>query len=136
MQNQTEITIGKGENAVKYGILFNNLAIMEAETSFGVDLRNFNFMKSATEMTILIYCGIVAFCAKYRVKPIDWIEFYEMAENNEIEPTQVASIVETFRDSTVVTEFIKTVSDALEKINKDQSVEKKKEARALLKKGK
>jgi hypothetical protein len=139
MQNETEITIGKGKDAVKYGILFNNYAIMEAETSFGVDLRKFNFIKSPSEMIILFYCGIIAYCAKYRIKPIDWEQFYDLADSGEIETGQIKGIVEAFQNSTVISNFIKSVGEAVEEFNKknekEAETEKKKTAKASLKKG-
>ena len=136
MNGQTEIKLGLGKDAVTYGVLFNNQSIAEAEVSFGVDLRTFNFLKSPTEMIILIYCGIVSFCAKYRQVPIKWDDFYELVENNAIDKEQVIPIVKAFQESTVMTTFIKSVADALEKYNNSQSTEKKKKAIQSLKKGK
>ena len=136
MQGQTEIKIGKGEDAVTYGVLFNNLALGEASHRFGVDLRTFNFLKSVSELSILVYCGIVAFCAKYQEKPISWSEFYDKIESDEIEPKEFEKAIKAFQESTVMSNFIQEVQAIANKIASEGETEKKKKAIASLKKGK
>ena len=136
MQGQTEIKIGKGEGAITYGVLFNNLALGEASHRFGVDLRSFNFLKSVSELTILVYCGIVAFCAKYQEKPISWSDFYDMIEADEIDPKEFEKAIKAFQESTVMSNFIQQVQAIANKIESEEKTEKKKKAIQSLKKGK
>ena len=136
MQGQTEINIGKGKDSVTYGVLFNNLALGEASHRFGVDLRSFNFLKSVSELTILVYCGIVAFCAKYQEKPISWSDFYDKIDSDEIEPKEFEKAIKAFQESTVMSNFIQEVQAIANKIASEGETEKKKKAIASLKKGK
>jgi hypothetical protein len=132
MQGQTEIKIGKGEGAITYGVLFNNLALGEASHRFGVDLRSFNFLKSVSELTILVYCGIVAFCAKYQEKPISWSDFYDKIEADEIDPKEFEKAIKAFQESTVMSNFIQAIANKIA----TEETQKKKKAVASLKKGK
>jgi hypothetical protein len=140
MQGQTEIKIGKGKDSVTYGVLFNNLAIVEAESVFGVDLRTFNFMKSKAELIILVYCGIVASCAKWQIKPISWTDFYEKVENDEIGIEEFNKAIKAFDESAIMGKFVKAMNDTLESLKEKAETEKKKKANkkaiASLKKGK
>lgn len=140
MQGQTEITIGKGKDAVKYGVLFNNLAISEASSVFGIDLRTFNFMKSSAELTMLVYCGIVAYCAKYQEKPISWSDYYDKVETDKIGIEQFEKAAKAFEESTVMGKFVEAVNQRIAEIKSETESEKKKEAKKKaiqsLKKGK
>ena len=103
MQGKTDILI----KDTTYGIRFNNLAIGELTVRFGIDpIKDPNSLNSIFSILKLIYCGMVAHAERSGEKLLSYSDFLDANENEEIDNSQFAKILESFTQSKEVTKAI------------------------------
>ena len=106
MQGKTEIKI----DGLSYGIIFNNLAIGEAFTRFGLNPLS-GEIKGIFAILKLIYCGMVAY-AEMNNKDVPTYEiFLEHYANDEIDQTQFEGIFKAFTESKVVSATLQQANE-------------------------
>jgi hypothetical protein len=115
MQGKTEIKI----DGLAYGIIFNNLAIMEAVSRFKLNPLNGSEFSGIFTMLKVIYCGMYTFAEMNGKEVVTYEKLLEAYAKEEVKQVDIFNIMETFTQS-------KVISDTLQKANELAGESKKK----------